>query len=485
MESLKQKTVTGVLWSSIDNFAVQGITFIVGIILARLLEPKEFGLIGMVTIFIALAEAFINGAFSESLIRKKDCTQNDYSTVFYYNLAVGILFFIILYFSASAISRYFDEPQLKKILRVLSIVLILGSFGIIQNTILRKRVDFKLLTKISLVSSIVSGIIAIVMAYKGMGIWSLVALRLMKEAFNSILLWIWNRWRPGFIFSKVSFKELFGFGSKLLLSGLLDALFRNIYFPVIGKYFSAAELGYYTRANAFSTFPAQNINSVINRVAYPVLAHVQDDHEILKQGYRRLVKSVMLIVFPVMLGLAATAEPVVIILIGEKWRQSILYLQILCFAGMLFPLHALNLDILQVVGRSDLILRLEIIKKALTVPVIVLGILFGIRIMILGLVINSFAAYYINSFWTGRLINYSILQQIKDIIPFFLVSAVMALLVFILGKIIGTITIIGLAGQIILGMLVVVGFFELKKNADYLYIKNIALDLFPVRNKRN
>ena len=193
----------------------------------------------------------------------------------------------------------------------------------------------------------------------------------------------------------------------------------------------------------------------------------------------------MLIVFPVMLGLAATAEPVVIILIGEKWRQSILYLQILCFAGMLFPLHALNLDILQVVGRSDLILRLEIIKKALTVPVIVLGILFGIRIMILGLVINSFAAYYINSFWTGRLINYSILQQIKDILPFFLISAVMALLVFILGKIIGTITIIGLAGQIILGMLVVVGFFELKKNADYLYIKNIALDLFPVRNKRN
>ena len=481
--SLKEKTISGLTWSFIDNFSRQGITFVVGIILARLLSPREFGLIGMTAIFIAISQSFIDSGFTQALIRKKDCTQTDYSTVFYFNILVGIIFYLILFFSSGAISRFFNEPQLKTIIQVLGTGLIINAFTIIQRARLTKRIDFKLQTKVSVIAVICSGIIGIVMAYMGYGVWSLVTRTLLGFALTSLLLWIWNRWKPSLKFSMDSFREMFSFGSKLLASGLIDTAYRNIYLLVIGKYFSASDLGFYTRADHFKKLPSQNITGVIQRVSYPVLSTIQDDIPRLKRAYRKLIKSTMFITFIAMLGLAAVAEPLIVTLIGEQWMPSVVYLQLLCFAGMLHPLHAINLNMLNVQGRSDLFLKLEIIKKIMAVPVIIVGILYGIKIMILGMVLNSLIAYFLNSYYSGRHIGYSTINQIKDILPSFILAAVVGGLVFMIGKILQTPVYLILVIQLTIGALLAIGLPEMLKMESYLYLKQIVVEKFhPGKN---
>ncbi|MDD2286704.1 MAG: MOP flippase family protein [Paludibacter sp.] len=484
--SLKQKTVSGLLWSFIDQFANLGITFIAGIILARLLSPREFGLIGMITVFIAVSESFINSGFSSALIRKKDCTDTDFSTVFYFNLVAGILFFFILFFSAPAIAGFFDEPQLEAIVQVLGIILIIDSLTLIQRTILTKRIDFKLQARISVIASLGSGIVAIVMAFNGFGVWSLVAQRLLRQGLNSFFLWLWNRWRPLWVFSKQSFKELFGFGSKLLVSGLIDTLYRNIYYLVIGKYFSAQELGYYTRAEGFNNLPSQNLNSIVSRVTYPVLSSMQDDIPRLRNNYQKLIRSVMFITFILMLGMAAVAEPMIHTLIGAKWEPAIIYLQMLCFVGMMYPLHALNLNMLQVQGRSDLFLKLEVIKKIIAIPTIVIGVFFGIKIMIVGMMVNTLIAYYLNSYWSGVKIGYSITQQVKDILPSFSLALTMGVLVYLLGALLPFSYPLKLIIQIVFGGLFVLVICEVTKFKDYIFVKELIVEkIGEIRKKKN
>jgi len=474
--TLKQKTVNGLLWSFIENFSNQGITFIVGIILARLLTPEEFGLIGMITIFIAISTSVINSGFSQALIRKKDCTDTDYSTVFYFNLLVGVVLFAILFFAAPLIAGFFNEPQLTKLVKVLASVLVIDAFTIIQRTKLTKRIDFKLQTKISVIADIVSGVAGIAMAYTGFGVWSLVARQIIQRALNALLLWVWNRWIPLLVFSKESFKELFSFGSRLLVSGLIDTAYRNIYLLVIGKFFSAAELGYFTRSEQFQKLPSQNINAVIQRVTYPVLSSMQDDKSRLKNNYQKLIRSTMLITFVLMLGMAAVAEPMIITLIGEKWRPSIIYLQMLSFVGMMYPLHALNLNMLKVSGRSDIILKLEIIKKILAVPTIVIGVIWGIKIMIAGMMVNTLIAYYLNSYWSGRFIGYSFKQQVTDILPSFSLALTMAVAVYLLGLILPFSMLLKLILQIGAGAAIVFLFCELTQFKDYIFVKNLIVE---------
>jgi len=474
--TLKQKTVNGLLWSFIENFSNQGITFIVGIILARLLTPEEFGLIGMITIFIAISTSVINSGFSQALIRKKDCTDTDYSTVFYFNLLVGVVLFAILFFAAPLIAGFFNEPQLTKLVKVLASVLVIDAFTIIQRTKLTKRIDFKLQTKISVIADIVSGVAGIAMAYTGFGVWSLVARQIIQRALNALLLWVWNRWIPLLVFSKESFKELFSFGSRLLVSGLIDTAYRNIYLLVIGKFFSAAELGYFTRSEQFQKLPSQNINAVIQRVTYPVLSSMQDDKSRLKNNYQKLIRSTMLITFVLMLGMAAVAEPMIIALIGEKWRPSIIYLQMLSFVGMMYPLHALNLNMLKVSGRSDIFLKLEIIKKILAVPTIVIGVIWGIKIMIAGMMVNTLIAYYLNSYWSGRFIGYSFKQQVTDILPSFSLALTMAVAVYLLGLILPFSMLLKLILQIGAGAAIVFLFCELTQFKDYIFVKNLIVE---------
>jgi len=482
--SLKQKTVSGLLWSFIDQFANMGLTFVVGVILARILSPREFGLIGMITVFIAISESFINSGFSQALIRKKDCTQNDYSTVFFFNLIAGIFFFVMLFISAPYIAKFFNEPELKKIVQVLGFVLIISSFTIIQRTILTKRIDFKLQARISVIASISSGIIAIFMALKGFGVWSLVAQKLSREAFRSALLWFWNKWMPEMIFDKKSFKELFGFGSKIMLNGLLDTLFQNINHLVIGKYYSAQDLGFYTRSTMFRNIFSRNLNSIIGRVTYPVLSQMQDDKKRLKLNYQKIIRGTMFITFVLMLGLASVAEPLIITLIGEKWRQSIVYLQMLCFAGMLYPLMGLNLNMLQVQGRSDLFLKLGIIRKFFTIPGILIAIFVNIKAMIGWMIINSFISYFLNSYYSGKMIGYPSKKQLKDILPSFAIAFAMMIFVFSLGIVLPFSEPINLVLQILSGGIFLILVCELINFQDYIFLKKVAIEkVKEIKNK--
>lgn len=483
--TLKQKTLSGLLWSFIDNISIQSISFIVGIILARLLSPKEYGLLGMLGIFIAISQSFIDSGFSQALIRKQNCTDKDYSTVFYFNIIVSVILYLILFVSANAIGVFFNEPILKNLIRVLGLGLIINSFSIIQTTLLTKRIDFKLQAKISVISSVFSGGISIYMALTGWGVWSLVASSLIRYSTSSLLLWFWSKWKPICNFSIDSIKELFSFGSKLLVSGLIDTIYRNVYSLVIGKYYSAIELGYYSRADQFQSLPSSNLQNIIGRVSYPVLLTIQNDIPRLKEAYKKIVRSTMLISFVLLLGMAAVARPMVLTLLGESWEKTVIYLQMLCFVGMFYPLHALNLNILQVQGRSDLFLRLEIIKKVFAVPVIFIGVLWGIKAMIIGMMLLTLIALYLNSYWSGRLIGYSIINQIKDIFPSFLLASIMSSIVFAEGLLFTLTPLPLLILQLLTGTSLLIGLGEVFKFKDYLYIKEIVLNKFILQNKHD
>jgi O-antigen/teichoic acid export membrane protein len=476
MTGLKQKTLHGLSWSFVDNIAGSGIVFLVGLILARLLSPEEFGIIGMISIFIAISNSIVDSGFSNALIRKTDAKNIDYNTVFYFNLAIGIILYVILYLCSHIISSFFKEPVLIPVTRILGTILIINSLSIIQRTLFIKRVDFKIQTKISIISSVLSGISGIVMAFVGCGIWSLVAQQISRQIFNTFFLWVYSTWRPTWEFSKTSFQELFGFGYKLLLSGLLDTAYRNIYYLIIGRFYTAEQLGQYTRAEQFNFIFSSNLTAVIQRVSYPVLSSIQDEEERLKSAYRKIIKTTMLISFACMLGLAAVAKPLLLILIGEKWLSAVFYLQIICFSGMLLPLHSLNLNILQVKGRSDLFLKLEIIKKIIAVFPIVAGIFLGIKVMLWGSVCISVFAYYLNSHYSACLINYSTKEQIKDIFPSFCISLIVAANMW-------CITLIPVSNYIILflqcifGGLLIIFIYEKTKLSEYIEAKQIVFSL--------
>ncbi len=486
MGSLKAKAVTGLMWSFIENFSKLGLTFIIGIILARLLMPREFGLIGMITIFIALSQSLVDSGFTQALIRKQDCSQSDYSTVFYFNLLVGILLYAVLYFSAGAISRFFEEPQLHLLVQVIGLGIIVNALSIVQRARLIKNINFKLQARITIIASICSGTISIIMAYSGYGVWSLVVLSLTGIFFTTLLLWLWNNWKPSLVFSRSSFKEMFSFGYKLMISGLIDTVYRNIYLFIIGKYFSATDLGYYTRADQFKNLPSQNISEVIQRVSYPVLSKIQDDIPRLKVAYQKVLRSTMLLTFVLMILMIATAKPLILTLIGEKWLPSVVYLQLLSVVGIFYPLQAINLNMLKVYGRSDLFLRLEIIKKILAIPVILIGIYLGIKMMIVGMIVLSVVSYFLNSYYSGRNIGYSSLQQLKDIFPSFLLAVFIGGIAFLVGLFLDLPNYLILIIQLTAGGVLLFGMAELTKMKDYIYMKEIFLDkLINIKNGRN
>lgn len=474
MDSLKNKAVKGVRWSLVDNISSSGLTFLVGIILARLLSPDEFGILGMITIFIAISNSIVDSGFSNALIRKKDVKRIDYNTVFYFNLGISLLFFCILYLTSPVISRFFNEPQLIHITRVMGSILVINALGLIHRTILVKQVDFKTQTKVSIISSITSGLIGIGMAVAGLGIWSLVGMQIARQLLNTMFLWVFSRWRPELEFSPQSFNELFGFGSKLLVSGLLDTIYRNIYYIVIGRFYNAAQLGQYTQAEQYNTIFSSNLTTIIQRVSFPVLSSIQNEPERLKAAYSKIIKATMLIAFAFMLGLFAVAKPLILLLIGENWIIAIGYLQIICFAGMLYPLHAINLNILQVKGRSDIFLKLEIIKKTIAIIPITLGILYGIEFMLWGSVFISIVAYFLNSYYSAFLISYPTKEQLKDIAPTFLVSSFVAFVMLAITWL-DLSNYLTLITQCFLGISLAILIYEKLKLEEYLEVKQMIL----------
>lgn len=468
----KEKAIGGVIWSFIDSIANQGVLFIIGIILANLLSPYEFGIIGILTIIIAVSQSLIDSGFSTALIRKLDCSQNDYSTVFFFNITVAVAIYILLYVCAEQISIFFEIKELKLLTRVLGLGVIINSFSLIQKTILTKEINFKQQAKVSIVSSVIAGAVAIYMAYSGYGVWSLVALTLLRFFLSTLLFWVWSKWRPSFVFNIESFTKLFSFGSKLLVSGLIDTIYQNIYLLIIGKYFSAVQLGYFTRAIQFQELPSKNLQGIISRVSYPVLATMQNDEIKLKQSYQQLIKSTMLVTFTLMFGMMVVSKSMVLVLIGEKWLPVVPFLQLLCLSGMFYPLQSLNLNILNIKGRSDLYLKLEIIKKTMAVPVIIFGILYGIEIMIVGMIISSFISYYINSYWSGKMINYSFKEQIKDLAPIFIIAVLVNTLVYVISLYLSFNAFYILIIQIGLGAFMTITTYEITKHESYMFIKN-------------
>lgn len=429
-ESLKSKTVKGVFWSSIERFSVQGVQFIIQIIIARILLPSDYGLIGMLAIFMAVSQSLIDSGFSNALIRKQNCTNTDYSTVFYFNIVVGIVLYGILYFSAPLIANFYKTPELVLITRVVGITLFINSLTVVQRAILTKRIDFKTQTKASLTAAIISGVIAIIMAYSHYGVWALVIQTIINGFLTALLLWIFSKWAPHKTFSWNSFKEMFSFGSKLLISGLLDTVYRNLFTLVIGKQFNKTELGYYTRADQFAQFPSSNLTGIFGRVTYPILSTLQDDDERLKDVYRKYLRLSAFGIFPLMTGLAALASPLILLLLTEKWSGVIILLQIVCFSYMWYPIHAINLNLLQVKGRSDLFLKLEIIKKGIGILMLFITVPLGVEAMCIGSIITSFIALIINTHYTGKLIHIGFIKQMKDLFPTLVYALSMFVVIF-------------------------------------------------------
>lgn len=390
--------------------------------MARILTPEDYGLVGMLAIFIAVSQSLIDSGFSQALIRKQDRSEIDNSTVFYFNVAVGIILYAILFLSAPLIASFYNEPLLTPITRAIGLSLVFNSLTVVQRALLTVKLDFKTQAQASLSGAIVSGIIGIYMAYAGYGVWSIVWQQLSNLAIITLLLWILSHWKPIWSYSWKSFKELFGFGSKLLASGLLDTIYRNMYLIVIGKVFKASELGFYTRAHQFTDFASSNITGIFQRVTYPVLCTIQNDDVRLSDVYRRLLKTSAFIIFPLMMGLAAVAKPMVISFLTEKWLFCATLIQILCLSQMWYPVHAINLNLLQVKGRSDLFLRLEIIKKILGVVILCVTLPFGLIVMCWGMLASSIISLIINTYYTGKLIHLGFFKQMKDLLPILLLS---------------------------------------------------------------
>ncbi len=433
-DSLRQKTKKGVIWSTVERFSVQGVQFIVMIIMARLLTPHDYGIIGMLAIFLAIAQSLIDSGFSQALIRKTDRTETDNSTVFYFNLVISGLLYLVLFLSAPFVARFYHTPELCPVMRVVCLGIIFNSLAVVQRALLTVKIDFKTQAKASLSAAILSGLIGITLAYHGAGVWALVAQQLINLGVNTGLLWILSNWRPKRVFSWQSFHELFAFGSKLLAFGLLNTIYENLYTIVIGKLFSASKLGHYTRAQQFSSFPSSNITGIIQRVTYPVLCEIRDDDERLKSAYRRFLKISAYIIFPLMIGLSAVSVPLVHIVLGSKWDYCAQLLQILCFSMMWYPIHAINLNLLQVKGRSDLFLRLEIIKEALGVVILCATAPFGLLIMCYGQILSSILCLVINTYYTGKLIGLGFIKQMKDLLPMLVLSLLMFVLIIIINQ---------------------------------------------------
>ncbi len=482
-ENLKNKTVKGVGWSAVDNVAQHVVSFVVGIVLARLLSPDDYGLIGIIAIFTTVCTAIINGGFSTALIRKNDCTDDDYNTAFIVNLGLSLVLYAIIFICSPLIANFFGKQELVALTRVSSFTMIIGALAIVQQTRLTKRIDFKTQTKISLISAITSGVIGIGMALVGCGVWSLVCQGIVSQLLRTILLWFYNKWVPRLRFSKKSFNDLFGFGWKMMVSGVMDSVWKELYQLVVGKFYSPATLGQYTRAKHFSQLFSSNLTNVIQRVTYPVLSEIQDEKERMIAAYRRIIKLTMFITFTLMFALGAVAEPFLYCIIGQKWHEAATYLPFICFIGSLYPLHAINLNMLQVQGRSDLFLFLEIIKKIIGIVPLAVGAFVGIFPMFFTSIGVSIISYFLNSYFPGKLLGYTSWEQLKDIAPSFFITMTMAVVVWLL-KYLPLSNWAILPMQVGVGVVVFFGLCKLTKSKEYEEAKDIVIPIIMNYKKR-
>ncbi|HFK5546679.1 TPA: lipopolysaccharide biosynthesis protein [Elizabethkingia anophelis] len=414
---LKQQATKGAFWAFIEQFSTQLIAFGVNLVLARLLMPEDFGTIALFNVVMSVSSVLINGGLTSSLIRTQDIDNSDLSTVFWFNVGASCLIYCFIFISTPWIAEFYNKPILKDLIRIYAIILIVDSFVSVQATRFEKELDFKTTFRIKLPSILVGGASGILFAWQGFGVWSLVYSAIIKNVISTFQYWFYSNWRPSFLFDREKFKHHFSFGIRMTLSSLLDVVFNNIFTIVIGKKFSSVELGYYDRADGLKQLPVNNIAMTLNRVSYPLFSKISHDNIRLKSVYQEMLKLVIFIIAPIIAIMIIEALPLIRFLLTEKWLPAVPYFQILSLAGLLYPIHAYNLNILQIKGRSDLFLKLEILKKILVVVIILLMLPFGIYGLVWGQVILSVMALFINTFFTGKFLKYDTFQQIKDLLP--------------------------------------------------------------------
>ena len=475
-DSLKQKTKVGLYWKFAEQASNYGMTFVVGIFMARLLSPEDYGITAIPAVFLSVAGVFASAGFASAMIRKPELTEEDLSTSFYYSTGMGILLYALLFLSSPYIADFYEIPVLAPLIKVTSISFIYGPLGVPQSILLQRKLDFQTPTLIGVASRILSASIGIYMAYHGYGVWALTISTMIAGIVGLLCQWYVVRWYPKTGWSNESFKYLWGFGNKFIGSQLLNTIYNNITPVFVGKYYSTMDLGVYNRAESYAKLPSQNLQGVIEGVTYPVLSKMQDDPERLTNGYRRIIKTSAFIIFPLMMLFVGLARPLVLIMVTSKWEPAVILLQLLCFSFMWWPIHSINLNLLLVLGRSDLFLRLEIVKKIFSFTVLLVTLPFGLVTVCVGRIVTSFVSLFINTYYSKNLIDCGFVRQMKDILPSFVLSVGTCVIAYLSTTIIDSLWLQCIIGFILGGAFYIVGSLLLKVDGlkDALYIFKIG-----------
>lgn len=429
-DGLRHKTKRALYWKFFDMLSAQGMQFMVGIFMARLLSPDDYGVAAIPGIFLSVAGIFANAGFGTAMIRKPRLTEEDLATAFYYSLGMGVLIYTAVFCCSPLIADFYGKPVLRPLMRVTALGFLVGPLGAAQGILMTRQMNFKTPTQVGIVIKLISGAIGISMAYAGYGVWALVISSLLSGWIGLGITWYIVRWYPKCGWSRESFKYLWGFGNKLMASQLFNSLYTNVVPGFIGKYYSPAELGLYNRADGYAMLPSLSIISTVQSVTFPALSKVQDDIEKLRNAYRQILRDIAFVVFPLMMGLAALARPLIVALITDKWIACVVLLQLICFARMWQPIHSINLNLLNVKGRSDLFLRLEFIKKGYGVCIIAATIPFGLTVFCIGNIISSVVELAVNTYYTGKLTGHGFVHQMRDLGPTFLLAVSMFAVVY-------------------------------------------------------
>lgn len=433
-KDIKKKTVFGMIWTATEKFGSMAMSFISNLVLARLLLPEDFGVIGMLHIFIAISGAFMIGGFGDAIIQKKNATHTDYSTVFVWNMVLSVFFYVVLFFLAPVIARFYDMPSLCEVLRVYGLVLILVALSVVQNASLRKELRFKALSLRNLSASFVALVVGVVMAYLGFGVWSLVTSALVNQFMNVILVWRISSWRPSIVFNKKSFKNMFAFGGMMMLTSLVDKIYANLQGLLIGKWYSASELGYYTQASKLENVPTGSLSYIVSNVSFPVFSKLQNEKDKLLFGLRKNIKAITYLNFPLCVVLLLIAKPLIELLYGEKWDPSAPYFQLLCISGMLYAMNSLNGSVVKALGKGKMYLTIHLVQRVIGLVLMFLGIRYSVEGLLIAVVATGFISYFIYSVANGILLNYGMWMQLKDVLDSLLLSIIVGAAVFFLGR---------------------------------------------------
>ena len=478
---LKKKAISSLIWRFLERCGAQGVSFIVSIVLARLLEPEVYGTIALISVFTAILQVFVDSGMANALIQKKDADELDFSSVFFFNLTMCLALYLLLFFCAPLIASFYNNAELIPVIRVLGITLLISGVKNVQQAYVSRTMQFKRFFFATLGGTIGAAVVGIAMAYIGFGVWALVAQTLFNSMTDTVILWITVKWRPRLLFSFRRLKGLLNYGWKLLVSGLLHTIYINLRSLMIGKFYTAQDLAYYEKGQSFPSFVVTNINSSIDSVLLPTMSGVQDNRETVKAITRRSIVTSSYLMWPMMVGLAAVAKPLVLLLLTEKWLPAVPFLQITCFALGLEPLQTANLNAIKAMGRSDIFLKLEIVKKAIAITILFLFMRFGVlAIAVSGLVYSVIAAMF-NSYPNRKLLGYSYFEQIRDILPSFLLALVMGAVIYLI-TLIPMPTVLILTVQILVGVIIYAGVSCVLKLEPFLYILN-TIKQFKGRSK--